>query len=159
MNCNEARRMVTPFVNKELSDKETELFLDHIENCSECKDELDVYFTVYRALDFLDSGTHHDFDFVKMLESEIQVERQGILRRKMIRVSKCLLLLLVEVFLLVSVFIGYAMKQGEISRIMLQRAIHRLYLQSDNGIPKRTNTTNDVSELQDRTEIERIIKD
>ena len=45
MNCIEARRMGTPFVDRELTDKETEQFLEHIENCSDCRDELDIYFT------------------------------------------------------------------------------------------------------------------
>ena len=92
MNCIEARRMVTLYVNKELSDKETEMFLDHIEHCSDCMDELDIYFTVYRALDSLDTGAHHEFDFKKMLEEDIRMERRAILRRKILSVARVVLI-------------------------------------------------------------------
>ena len=158
MNCNEARRMVTPFINKELTDKETELFLNHIEACSECKDELDVYFTVYRALDFLDSGTHHDFDFKKMLESEIQMERKGIKHRKVLRISKGLLLLVTELLLLFSVYTGYEMRQGEISRSMFQKAIHRLHFRQEKAmtdiekIPENTHNKQKPVETEQQTE-------
>ena len=46
MNCNEARRMITAYVKKELSEKELEAFLHHIAHCSDCMDELDTYYTV-----------------------------------------------------------------------------------------------------------------
>ena len=71
MNCMEARRMVTPFIKRELSDREAEQFLRHIEHCSDCMDELDMYFTVYKALDTLESGVHNELDFQKMLEADI----------------------------------------------------------------------------------------
>ena len=54
MKCIEARRMVSPFVDKKLTDKETEQFLKHIEHCSDCMDELDIYFTMYKAMDTLE---------------------------------------------------------------------------------------------------------
>lgn len=127
VNCIEARRMVTPYVNKELSDKEMELFLDHIEHCSDCMDELDIYFTVYRALDSLDSGAHHEFDFKKMLEEDIRMEHRAILRRKAVRAARGILMVLAEVLLLLSIYTGYQMKQGEMASNAIQKAIHRLY--------------------------------
>lgn len=127
MNCIEARRMVTLYVNKELSDKETEMFLDHIEHCSDCMDELDIYFTVYRALDSLDTGAHHEFDFKKMLEEDIRMERRAILRRKILSVARVVLMLMAEILLLLSIYTGYEMRQGEVGSSAIQRAIHRLY--------------------------------
>lgn len=126
MNCMEARRMVTPFINKELSDKETEQFLKHIEHCSDCMDELDIYFTVYRALDTLDSGSHQEYNFRKMMQEEIRAAKRRVLVRKVSRGLRGAVIVLAEILLLFSVFTGYEMKRGENRRTTLHRAIERL---------------------------------
>ena len=82
MNCNEARRMITAYVKKELSEKELEAFLHHIAHCSDCMDELDTYYTVYQALDLLDSGDHHDYDFRRMLSDDIRASWRRLRRRR-----------------------------------------------------------------------------
>lgn len=135
MNCNEARRLITPFVNRELSDREMEQFLSHIENCSECRDELDIYFTVYRALDFLDSGVHHEFNLKKMMEDDIRTAKLGIFRRKIIRMMRLCIMIVAEVLLLISVYTGYEMKKGEVQQTTFQRAMHRLYARPAEKLP------------------------
>ena len=35
MTCNEARRLITAYVKKELPDRELEQFLYHVEHCSD----------------------------------------------------------------------------------------------------------------------------
>ena len=41
MTCNEARRLITAYVKKELPDRELEQFLYHVEHCRHgCMDEL-----------------------------------------------------------------------------------------------------------------------
>lgn len=131
MKCIEARRMVSPFVDKKLTDKETEQFLKHIEHCSDCMDELDIYFTMYKAMDTLDSGLHHEYDFKKMLENEIRGVRYGIMRRKMVRASRSIILVLAEILLLVSVYTGYQMKQGEIMNNVFRKAIIHLQMRTE----------------------------
>lgn len=126
MNCIEARRMVTPFINKELSDKETEQFLKHVEHCSDCMDELDIYFTVYRALDTLDSGAHHEYDFRKMMQEEIRSAKHGIWRRKVMRGLRGAVVVLAELLLLLSVLSGYEIRKGELEHSTIQWAIERL---------------------------------
>ena len=36
MDCKTAQSLVIPYINDQLSDEETEDFLEHIENCKEC---------------------------------------------------------------------------------------------------------------------------
>ena len=127
MNCIEARRMVTPFIKRELSDKETEQFLKHIEHCSDCMDELDIYFTVYKALDTLDSGMHSEYNFKKLLAEEIRSVRYGVMRRKMLRTLHRGILLLVELLLLLSLYTGYEVRKSETRSSTIHRAIHRLH--------------------------------
>lgn len=126
MNCIEARRMVTPFVNKELSEKETEQFLKHIEQCEDCRDELDIYFTMYKAIDLLDSGAHHEFDFKKMLENEIRTAHRTIMTRKLTRLVRCVIILIAEVFLLLCIYTGYQMRRGELNQNAFELVLEHL---------------------------------
>lgn len=128
MNCIEARRMVTQYVNKELSVKETEAFLDHIEHCSDCMDELDIYFTVYRALNSLDTGEHHEFNFKKMLAEDIRMERKAIFRKKVAAVIRLILLLTVTAALLFGAYTWYESEYGEGVGTSMEIPAHRLLI-------------------------------
>lgn len=145
MNCMEARRMVNPFIKRELSDKESEQFLKHIEHCSDCMDELDIYFTVHKALDSLDSGAYNENNFRKLMEEEIRSVKRGIRRRKVFRVCKGITLALAELLLLLSVYTGAELKRGEAQQSTFQRAIHQLY--SSDGVR--------YEELERKTETEK----
>ena len=107
MTCNEARRLITAYVKKELPDRELEQFLYHVEHCSDCMDELDTYYTVYQALDLLDSGGCHNYDFRNMLKNEIRATKRGIIRRKIAGILLGVLVLAAELLLGVSVYTGY----------------------------------------------------
>lgn len=123
MKCIEARRMVTPFIKRELPEKDEEEFLRHVERCADCMDELETYFMVYKALDTLDEGTHSEYDFRKMLNDEIKAAKRGILRKKAVRAAGCLLFAAVEVLLLFSVYTGYLAQRNLMREGALQRMI------------------------------------
>ena len=46
MTCKEAESLVMPYIKNELTDEELFEFLEHIEHCPECREELEIYFTV-----------------------------------------------------------------------------------------------------------------
>lgn len=84
MTCQEAERMVTPYIRDELTGDEMEAFLHHIEHCPSCQEELEIYFMVDVGLKQLDSGSG-TFDIVGALEqkledSYIRVDRMWMLR-------------------------------------------------------------------------------
>ncbi|WP_283683323.1 zf-HC2 domain-containing protein [Parablautia sp. Marseille-Q6255] len=118
----EARRMITPFIKKELEDKQQEAFLKHVERCADCRDELDIYFTVYRVLDTLDSGSH-SYDFQNMLEEEIRTAKRGIIRKKTARIARYLLIAAVEALLLFCVCTGYELRRGVREGSALHRTV------------------------------------
>lgn len=107
MKCIEARRMVTSFIKRRLPEKDLEQFLKHIEHCDECMDELDIHYTMYKALDTLDSGAHQRYDFKEMLNEEIRTARRMVRCRRLGRVLGLLTFAAVEVLLILSVMTGY----------------------------------------------------
>lgn len=126
VKCMEARRLITPFIRKELGEKEQEEFLKHVEHCADCKDELDIYFTVHRALDSLDSGSR-SFDFQNMLEEEMRAAKRGILKKKAMRIGRILGIVVVELLLLLSVFTGYELRNGT------ESTLHRTFYAGKSG--------------------------
>lgn len=71
MTCQEAERLVTPYIRDELTGDELEAFLNHIDECPNCREELEIYFMVdvgLRKLDH-DSGT---YDIAGDLEHKIE---------------------------------------------------------------------------------------
>ncbi|MCD7762242.1 MAG: zf-HC2 domain-containing protein [Lachnospiraceae bacterium] len=133
MKCNEARRMVVPFVKKELSERDMERFLAHVESCPDCMDELDFYFMVYNALDAMDSGEQHEYDFKKKLEEEMRASRHAIWKRKAVTASRFVLLFFAEVLLFLCLFVGVRMKQGAVGDSIFERALLRMHIEQMNS--------------------------
>lgn len=47
LTCREAEKMVMPYIDEQLSEKGLDEFLAHIQACDSCKEELEIYYTVY----------------------------------------------------------------------------------------------------------------
>ena len=77
--------MVTPYILKKLNDKELEEFLDHISNCRECYEELEIYYTLYAGLAQLD-GEHEEQDMRGILKEALHVSEQRVRGRKIMNV-------------------------------------------------------------------------
>ena len=70
MTCVEAEKMVIPYIRDELTPTELEDFLDHIETCPNCREELEIHYMVDVGLKKLDEadGT---YDIVGDLKRKI----------------------------------------------------------------------------------------
>lgn len=77
MDCKTAQSLVIPYINDQLSDEETEDFLEHIENCKECYEELEIHFAVHYALQKLDEDDKISFNIPKMLKENLRTPKTG----------------------------------------------------------------------------------
>ena len=59
MTCREAERLVMPYINGSITDDELEEFLKHIDQCEECREELEIYFTVDVGTSIMKSAQKH----------------------------------------------------------------------------------------------------
>ena len=83
IDCRQAETMVAKYINHTLSIDELEEFLDHIEHCSSCYDELETYFIVHEAIQQLDEkedGTV--LDFRELLEQDIHRAHRHIRQKR-----------------------------------------------------------------------------
>lgn len=80
MDCKETNKMIPAFLNKELSGKELNRFMEHISNCPECKEELTIQFLVSEGMVSLEEGS--TFDLQKELDKQLEDARRKMRIRK-----------------------------------------------------------------------------
>ncbi len=91
MKCIEAQQLIQPYLNGELPGKTMEAFLDHVETCRDCYEELELFLTVKNTLD--DSVPGDDFRF-SGLKEHIALSRAELHRRKIERMAVAVLFVL-----------------------------------------------------------------
>lgn len=83
MDCRTAEGMVNSYIEHKLPVDELENFLDHIQECSSCYDELETYFIVHEVMQQLDDNSRDSvLDFKDLMEQDIQSSRRYIRRKK-----------------------------------------------------------------------------
>ena len=79
MNCQTAESMVNRYIEHDLSVDELENFLEHVENCPSCYDELETYFIVHAAMQQLDEESRDStLDLRELLEEDIRSALSGM---------------------------------------------------------------------------------
>jgi hypothetical protein len=100
MECSEAEKMVKSYIEGKLSDSEMESFILHVRNCPSCYDELETYFTIHYALQYLDEDRNRSYNMKKILTDDLHRKEREIIRHRthkaffvaMIAVSEAILL-------------------------------------------------------------------
>ena len=69
--------MMVPFLEGALSLEETDHFLKHIKECSGCREDLEIYYTVRTAIDGMDQDRFKTYNLKQQFEHDMsQVARQ-----------------------------------------------------------------------------------
>lgn len=76
MDCKTAEKNIPKFINNELDDYELEEFLNHTENCEQCKEELSIQFLVSVGMMRLEEGG--TFDLGGELSGKISLGKNRI---------------------------------------------------------------------------------
>lgn len=77
MTCKEAQSLVIPFVRHQMDDEKMEEFLEHIESCKNCAEELEIYYMVEAGIRQLDSDGE-DYDIKGDLERDLRSSRKRL---------------------------------------------------------------------------------
>lgn len=83
MDCRTAEGLVNRYIEHELPVNELEEFLDHVQKCSSCYEELETYFIVHEVTQQLDDNSSESvLDFKDLLEQDISSSRRYIRKKK-----------------------------------------------------------------------------
>lgn len=56
MTCKEAEQLVQGYIKGDLEGKQLKRFVEHVQTCDNCFEELEIYYTVFEGLQQLESG-------------------------------------------------------------------------------------------------------
>ena len=108
MDCLKAQTCITAYVDGELTGNELKEFLLHMRWCNNCREELEIYYTLMEATRQLDEGLLTTNDFMKELEEKINRELNEIHaaedRRTNRRAFALLLFVCLSVFACIKIF-------------------------------------------------------
>ena len=77
MNCKEAQRLLVPYINGEMEEKEEEQFVKHVRRCKECYEELGVYATVFAGIRQL-NGAEEEIDYRTLVEDSLETSEEDM---------------------------------------------------------------------------------
>lgn len=60
MTCKEIEKMIPSFLNDDLDTEDLREFMEHIDKCEECREELSIQFLVREGMSRLESGNVFD---------------------------------------------------------------------------------------------------
>ena len=112
IDCRQAETLVARYIKHTLSTDELEEFLDHIEHCPSCYDELETYFIVNKVTQQLDEQEDGSvLDFQKLLEQDIRRSRRNIHKRRGIQFAGGILTMILTAALVIFfIFIFFEIK-------------------------------------------------
>ena len=80
MNCKETEKKIPYFLQDELDGSKLEEFVEHVETCPECKEELSIQFLVAEGLERLESGNNFNLQKELLMKLENARHRIGVHR-------------------------------------------------------------------------------
>lgn len=103
MTCMEAQSHITEFINDQLDMTKLEEFLSHVNQCSECREELEVYYALLTAMKLLDEDKELSDNFHQELERKLKLSADKIRKTKAMRIRRRIYLMMIAFgFVLVS---------------------------------------------------------
>lgn len=91
MTCKEAESLVMAYIRHELEAAKLEEFLEHLEQCENCREELEIYYTVQAGIRQLDADTDTDTDHYNIkgdMEEDLIASRQQVYSRRLLTVLR-----------------------------------------------------------------------
>lgn len=102
MDCRTAESMVNRYIDHTLKVDELEEFLDHVESCPSCYDELETYFIVHEVTQQLDDQAENTvLDFKTLLAQDIRKSKRYIHKRRGMQFAAGMLILMLTGVLIV----------------------------------------------------------
>ncbi|TAH64359.1 MAG: zf-HC2 domain-containing protein [Anaerolineaceae bacterium] len=142
MTCIEAQSLITAFINDELNINEQEEFLEHVESCEECREELEVYYALLTAMKQLDEDKHLSNDYSQELKDKIEHAQERIihLRYNYYRKKGVLIMIILSMSIFFSLY-HYFIPKEEVNPVKESRFQLRTSFM-ENRFDKPTNELN-----------------
>lgn len=104
MNCKEFEKSVPDFVNKKMNFVKTKQFIEHLNSCPVCKEELDIQYLIDEGLVRLEDGLTFDLqkeisELIKESEKKVRFHEKHLKFGKIVEWILMLFVLVVLLFI------------------------------------------------------------
>ena len=82
MDCKEAEKLIQPYVQGNMPEKEMEPFISHIRKCHTCHEELETYFIVNRAMAYFEDDAPDSYNLTGLLERDLEKKEEEARHRR-----------------------------------------------------------------------------
>ncbi len=83
MDCKQAEKIIPSFLRKDLEGRKLAQFVEHIEDCPECREELSIQFLVTEGMEKLEEG--NSFNLQEELHERMEEARKHIRINQMLK--------------------------------------------------------------------------
>ena len=139
MDCKRVMELMTQFINDQLAAEDVQAFLDHIDSCPECREELEVNYSLMTAMKQLDEDTDLSDNYIEELNQKIETCYLDELKRKRSCTRRRILLAVVVILLVL---------QSGIVRKEVRNEEDRRFLRMITG--EETIEKDSVGEIEDK---------
>lgn len=155
MDCKTAQQMITSYIKRELTDRELEGFIEHIRECQECYEELEIYFTIHFALQKLDEDKNVSYNIQKMLKDDLRASERRVHRRKVASYYKYALVVLAQAALIMALLTRLQYwGEGSMKKTTVYSLFHGGPGQIEQPVPETRKQTEKETEIASKeTEI------
>ena len=102
MTCREAEKMIVPYIHDKLTIDELDEFLEHVESCDNCMEELEIHYMVDEGLKKLDQDDA-TYDIVGDLMRKIESSGWEIQRFTAFQITRYAVSTLFVMFLILAI--------------------------------------------------------
>lgn len=99
MTCIEVQKRMAPFIQEEMDKKTLEKFLGHIRTCESCREDLEVYYTLYTGLKLLDEDKNKSVNYQLKFEKKLKRAEEVVRRGKRMNLYKKIAVFLFLIFI------------------------------------------------------------
>lgn len=82
MTCLEAQSKIIAYIDHDLERDEKQDFLKHIQCCNDCKEELNIYYTMIEGMRQLDENMPLSRDFTRELNNRMERELKSSRKKR-----------------------------------------------------------------------------
>lgn len=93
MDCKEVQKKYIPFIDDLLNVKDLEAFLEHMNQCRDCREEYDVYYTMIMGMRYLEEDNFKGTDWVDS-EKKLEYALDYLRKYRFLRLEKMVLLVI-----------------------------------------------------------------
>lgn len=99
MTCINAQKLMTGFINEELDIDTLELFLMHIRSCDSCREDLEVYYSLFAGMKLLDEDKNISMDYQVDFERKLKRAEETVHRARMRVIQKRIAILIIAILI------------------------------------------------------------